>query len=60
MSTATYRAAERKCATCRWWQGERIVELWAIFTNSGKADASSTPCISPKDQLKTPTTLSFR
>ena len=27
MSVAVYRTTERKCATCRWWQGARGVEL---------------------------------
>ena len=24
MATATYRITEKKCATCRWWNGQRI------------------------------------
>ncbi len=27
MSTATYRTTEKKCATCRWWQGARGIEM---------------------------------
>lgn len=31
MSTATYRVAEKKCATCRWWQGARMVSVLSIM-----------------------------
>ena len=27
MIIAMYRVSEKKCATCRWWQGARGVEL---------------------------------
>ena len=29
MAMATYRITEKKCATCRWWTGQRTVEFRA-------------------------------
>jgi len=25
--SAVYRIADKKCATCRWWNGERVVDF---------------------------------
>ena len=54
MSTAVYRVAEKKCATCRWWQGERAVEFRALSPTYVKVVAAPAPCMALGNQPKTP------
>lgn len=60
MSTATYRVAEKKCATCRWWQGSRTIEFRILSPNYVKADAKPAPCMALKGESKTPATFCSR
>lgn len=60
MSTATYWTTEKKCATCRWWQGERIVEFRALSPTYVKAIAAPAPCMALNGQSKTPVTFCSR
>ena len=56
MNTATYRAAEKKCATCRWWQGARGIEMRNYQPFYVKVEAGPAPCMALKGQQKTPAT----
>ena len=56
MSTATYRTAEKKCATCRWWQGARGIEMRNYQPFYVKVEARPAPCMALKGQAKTPAT----
>ena len=60
MSTATYRAAEKKCATCRWWQGMRTVEFRILSPNYVRVDAKPALCMALNGQQKTPATSCSR
>ncbi len=42
---AVYRITEKKCATCRWWNGERGVEFRANQPYYVKVGNSSSTCI---------------
>lgn len=52
MATATYRIAEKKCATCRWWGGRRMVEFRANKPFYVKVEAEAADCMAQK---RTPT-----
>ena len=43
--TAVYRIAEKKCATCRWWNGERGVEFRAYKPFYVKVGNSNSTCM---------------
>lgn len=43
--TAVYRIAEKKCATCRWWNGERGIEFRAYKPYYVKVDTARSPCM---------------
>ena len=45
MSVAVYRVSEQKCATCRWWQGARGVELRGYQPYYVKVEAGPAPCM---------------
>ena len=48
MATANYRIAEKKCATCRWWGGRRMVEFRANIPFYVKVDAEAADCMAQK------------
>ena len=48
MATASFRVTDKKCGTCRWWNGERRVEFIANKPYYVKADAGSHPCSAQK------------
>ena len=50
--TAAYRTTEKKCATCRWWNGGRCVEFRANEPFYVQADSQPAPC-SAKGNAKT-------
>ena len=52
MATATYRITEKKCATCRWWDGQRSVEFRANKPFYVKVEAEAADCMAQK---RTPT-----
>ena len=56
MSTATYRTTEKKCATCRWWQGARGIEMRNYQPFYVKVDAAPAACMALNGQAKTPAT----
>ena len=56
MSVAVYRVTEKKCATCRWWQGIRGVELRGYQPYYVKVEAGPAPCMALSGQQRTPTT----
>ena len=56
MSVAVYRVTEKKCATCRWWQGTRGVELRGYQPYYVKVDAGPAPCMALNGQTRTPAT----
>ena len=53
MATATYRITERKCATCRWWDGQRTVEFRANRPFYVKAETGAAGCMAQK-RIPTP------
>ena len=57
MSTATYRVTEKKCATCRWWQGARGIEMRGYQPYYVKVDAAPAACMALNGQMKTPATV---
>lgn len=54
MSIAVYRITDRKCATCRWWQGTRGVELRGYAPCYVKVDSALAPCMALNNQMRTP------
>ena len=56
MSKAVYRVTEKKCATCRWWQGARGIEMRANQPYYVKVEAAPAPCMALGNQPKTPAT----
>ena len=52
MAMAVYKITEKKCATCRWWDGWRSVELRANKPFYVKVDAEAAEC---SVQKRTPT-----
>lgn len=46
--TAAYRTAEKKCATCRWWNGERGIEFRANKPFYVKASSSGSTCMAKR------------
>lgn len=51
MSVAVYRVTDKKCATCRWWQGMRGVEMRANRPYYVKADSASARCVACGDAV---------
>ncbi len=47
--TAYYRIAEKKCATCRWWNGPRGIEFRANKPYYVKVDNSNSTCMAKKN-----------
>lgn len=47
--TAYYRIAEKKCATCRWWNGERGIEFRAYKPYYVKVGNSNSTCLAKKN-----------
>ena len=45
MSVAGCRGTDRKCATCRWWQGARGVEMRANQPYYVKVEARPAACM---------------
>lgn len=60
MATAVYRVTEKKCATCRWWQGARAIEVRGNVPYYVKVDAVAAPCMALNGQAKTPATVCSR
>ena len=60
MSIAVYRVTEKKCATCRWWQGSRTVEFRVLSPNYVKVEAAPAPCMALNGQAKTPASFCSR
>ena len=56
MSVALYRTVEKKCATCRWWQGQRGVDQRANQPYYVKVVAESGACMAG-GQARTPATV---
>ena len=48
MNIASYRVTDRKCATCRWWSGRRMVEFRANKPFYVKVDAEAADCLAQK------------
>ena len=42
--SAVYRVTDKKCATCRWWNGSRSVEFRANAPYYVKVENSSSTC----------------
>ena len=51
--SAVYRVNEKKCATCRWWQGTRGIEMRANVPFYVKVDGAGA-CGTLSNQTKTP------
>ena len=51
--TAVYRIAEKKCATCRWWNGERGIEFRANKPCYVKAASSASTCMAKRNASST-------
>ena len=43
--SAVYRITEKKCATCRWWNGERGIEFRANQPYYVKVGDSNSTCM---------------
>ena len=56
MNVAVYRVTDKKCATCRWWQGQRGVEMRANQPYYVKVVATPAPCMAG-GQARTPNTV---
>ena len=56
MSVAVCRVSEKKCATCRWWQGARGVEMRGYQPYYVKVEAAPAPCMALNGQSRTPAT----
>ena len=56
MSVAVYRVSEKKCATCRWWQGARSVELRGYQPYYVKVEAGPAPRMALKGKQKSAAT----
>ncbi len=54
MSVAVYRVTEKKCATCRWWQGARGVELRGYQPYYVKVEAGPAPSAADKGATALP------
>ena len=52
MAMAVYKITEKKCATCRWWDGQRTIEFRANKPFYVKVDAEAADCMAQK---RTPT-----
>ena len=46
--SAVYRIDERKCATCRWWNGERGIEFRANKPYYVKVASASATCMAKR------------
>ena len=53
--TALYRLAEKKCATCRWWNGPRGIELLINISYYVKISNSAANCIAKGNRSSTVT-----
>ncbi len=56
MNTSVYRVTEEKCATCRWWQGARGIEMRNYQPFYVKVAAAPSACMALNGQAKTPAT----
>ena len=56
---AVYRINEKKCATCRWWQGARAIEFRGTAPFYVKVEGSG-PCAAWGNASKTPATSCSR
>ena len=54
--SAVYRISERKCATCRWWNGERGLEFRGNQPYYVKVGGAGAPCMAWNSQQKSPAT----
>lgn len=45
MGIGTYRIKDKKCATCRWWDGGRKIDFVANKPTYIKADSSPGSCL---------------
>ena len=57
--SAVYRVNEKKCVTCRWWQGTRGIEMRANVPFYVKVDGAGA-CRTLNNQAKTPATTCSR
>ena len=46
--TAVYRLAEKKCATCRWWNGPRGIDFRANKPYYVKTASAPAPCLAKR------------
>ncbi len=58
--TAYYRIAEKKCATCRWWNGPRGIEFRANKPYYVKVETARSPCIAKSNTATTPANTCLR
>jgi len=59
-SYATIRITERKCATCSFWSGERIIDFRANKPFYVKAVTKGADCIAMKGRRPTPGTTCLK
>lgn len=60
MSQASYRITERKCATCRWWDGARRVKFSGTSPCYVEAESGAFPCIAFRSKKTTAATTCSR
>lgn len=56
MATGTYRVVERKCATCRYWDGGRSLVFVKNRAHYVKADAGQHACLAQSSKRTTAAT----
>lgn len=58
--TAVYRIAEKKCATCRWWNGARGIEFRANKPYYVKIETARSACMAKGNTTTTPANTCLR
>ena len=58
--TAYYRLAEKKCATCRWWNGPRGIEFRATKPYYVKVETVRSACMAKSNTTATPANTCLR
>lgn len=58
--SAIYRVEERKCATCRYWDGARTLEFRADKAFAVRVEGMAAPCLAYRGQTRTPATCCSR
>lgn len=56
MSYGTYKLSDRKCATCRYWEGGRKIDFVANKPTYVKAESGSAACIAVNNKNTTAAT----